>query len=82
MNDTVICALIAFGGVIISTLVSALASGALVNWRIQQLEKKVDEHNKWGEKFAGQETDIALMKADIQYIKENLNEIKDYIKKH
>lgn len=51
---------------------SIIASYSLVNWRLQKLEQKVDAHNAWGEKFAQQNTDIAVIKNDIGYIKEKL----------
>ena len=72
MSTEVICALISLGGVIISS------GGALclVNWRLGQLEKKVDEHNGWGEKFSAQSTDIALMKQDLNYIKKTMEKLE------
>lgn len=68
MSDTIISA-------IISVVGSVLGSMALVNWRLQTLEKKVDEHNKWGEKFEAQVTDIAVIKNDISYIKKSIDRL-------
>lgn len=73
MDSSVVCAIISFCGV----LVSVLSSMTLVNWRLQQLEKKVDEHNSWGNKFAQQEKDIAVIRTDVTYIKEAIQDLKE-----
>lgn len=35
--------------------------------RLDRLEKKVDEHNGWGEKFGIIQRDIAIIKTEIKY---------------
>jgi len=45
MTETIIVALISGAVAIISGLVSGIISGKLTNYRIEQLEKKVDKHN-------------------------------------
>ncbi len=42
MNETVIIALISFGGTLLGTFGGIITSGKLTNYRIEQLEKKVD----------------------------------------
>lgn len=37
--------------------------------RLDRLEKKVDEHNGWGEKFGEIRKDIAIIKTEIEYIR-------------
>lgn len=69
MSDTVMSALISVVG-------SVLSSYALVNWRLKQLEDKVDRHNAWGDKFQGQSTDIALIKQDVSYIKDTIKKLE------
>ena len=72
MSEPVICAIITLCG----SIASIAASMALVNWRLQQLEKKVDEHNSWGEKFSKQSTDIALISQDVSYIKKTIERLE------
>ena len=72
MPTEIICSLISVCGVI----VSMISSMSLVNFRLQQLEKKVDEHNSWGTKFAQQSTDIALIGKDVSYIKETIERLE------
>lgn len=45
MPENIIVALIAFGGTLVGTFGGIIASSRLTNYRIQQLEKKVDKHN-------------------------------------
>jgi hypothetical protein len=54
---------------IIGAIGSVIASASLVNWRLQKLEEKVDKHNGYSDKIASMGTDIAVMKNDLQYIK-------------
>lgn len=37
--------------------------------RLDRLEKKVDEHNGWGERFGEIRKDIAIIKTEIEYIR-------------
>ena len=55
---------------LIGAVASVLSSAALVNWRIKKLEEKVDAHNKYSDKIASMQTDIALIQKDISYIRE------------
>jgi len=54
---------------IIGAIASVLTSASLVNWRLKKLEEKVDKHNGYSDKFASMTTDIAVMKNDLNYIK-------------
>lgn len=40
------------------------------NDRLEIIEKKIDEHNNYGKKFASCEKNIALMQKDIEYLKD------------
>lgn len=45
MTDNIIVAIIAFAGTLVGTFGGIVASSRLTNYRLQQLEKKVDKHN-------------------------------------
>ncbi len=45
MSDTMIVALIGFVGTLVGSLGGILAAAKLTNWRLQQLEEKVNKHN-------------------------------------
>ena len=51
MTDIVIVALISFAGTLLGTLGGIIASAKLTNYRIEQLEKKVDKHNNFAERI-------------------------------
>lgn len=41
--------------------------------RLDRLEKKVDEHNGWGEKFGEIRKDIAIIKTELEFIRKEQN---------
>lgn len=45
MNEQIIIALLSFSGTLIGSLAGIYATSRLSNYRIEQLEKKVDKHN-------------------------------------
>lgn len=47
MTDTVIIAIISFLGTVLGTFGGIVTSGKLTNYRLEQLEKKVDAHNNF-----------------------------------
>ena len=46
MSDVIIVAIISFVGTLAGTFAGIVTSSKLTNYRIEQLEKKVEEHNK------------------------------------
>lgn len=70
MDSTVIVALIALAGTIVSGVISAIIAGRLTAYRLEQLEKKVDLHNNLIDRMYRAEEDISLIQKDIQLIKE------------
>ena len=46
MSETILVALLSFLGTIIGSLFGILTANKLTNYRISQLEKKVETHNK------------------------------------
>ena len=51
MQSEVLTAILAFAGTCIGTLGGILASAKLIRYRIEQLEKKVDEHNQFARRM-------------------------------
>ena len=51
MDTEVIVALVAFAGTLIGTFGGILTSSHLTNYRIEQLEKKVDKHNNFAQRI-------------------------------
>lgn len=71
--------LIALGAFItgIASLVSAILLNrktmVLLEYRLQQVEKKLDSHNGYAEKFAKSTEELAEIKTDIAVIKTTLS---------
>jgi hypothetical protein len=51
VTEQIIVSLVAFLGTALGTLGGIVASSKLTNYRIEQLEKKVDKHNGFAEKM-------------------------------
>lgn len=49
--STIIVALISLVGTLVGSLGGIMVSSKLTNYRIEQLEKKVDKHNNFAEKI-------------------------------
>ena len=71
MDSTVIVALIALAGTIVSGVISAIIAGRLTAYRLEQLEKKVDLHNNLIDRMYRAEEDISLIQKDISMLKED-----------
>ena len=70
MNSTIIVALISLVGTLAGSLGGILVSSKLTNYRIEQLEKKVDKHNNFAEK-------IPVITARIDMISERVEELEN-----
>ena len=51
MNDVIIVGLLSLLGTIVGTFGGIVTSAKLTNYRIQQLEKKVEKHNNFAERI-------------------------------
>ncbi len=71
MKTEVIVALLSLVGTLIGTLGGILVSAKLSNYRIEQLEKKVDKHNGFGEK-------IPVIQEQIKVINHRLEDLEHH----
>ena len=62
----IIVALIAFAGTLLGTFGGILTSAKLTNYRIQQLEKKVEEHNGFARRIPVLEEKIKVEEHRIE----------------
>lgn len=70
MSDTLIVALLSLVGTLMGSLFGILAANKLVNFRLQELEKKVDLHNNAVERLFKAEGHIR----ELQHIVEDLKQ--------
>lgn len=69
MNETIIIALISFAGTVLGSLFGILAANKLVQYRLEQLEKKVEKHNQVVERMYKLEKQVAVDEEDIAHLK-------------
>jgi hypothetical protein len=69
MSETIIVALIGLAGSAIGAFAGVMASAKLTNFRIQQLEEKVNKHNNMIERTYALEGRMTEAEHDIQDIK-------------
>ena len=76
MSSTIIVALISFVGTLLGTAGGILASSKLVNYRLEQLEKKVEAHSGITSRIPVIEEKIKIANKRIAKLEhENANEI-------
>lgn len=71
MNDTVIVAIVSLFGTLAGTFGGILTSSKLINYRIEQLEKKVDKHNNFAERIPVIEQSIKVANHRIDDLEKN-----------
>ena len=67
MNETIIIALISFVGTLLGTFGGIVTSSKLTNYRIEQLEKKVENLGKLTYKIPVIEEQIKILQKEINY---------------
>ena len=80
MSETVLIALISLIGTFGGTLGGILTSNKLVNYRIEQLEKKVEKHNNLVERTYQLEEDEKVTEEKIKVINHRIEDLEEYHK--
>ena len=70
MSEVVIVAILSLIGTLIGSLTGILTANKLTNYRIEQLEKKVEKHNNVIERVYKLEKDEAVIQGEITQLKE------------
>ena len=76
MSETVIIALIGFLGSMLGTLGGIALNTKLSNYRIEQLEKKVDKHNHLIERMYSVEEDVRLLDERINVANHRIDDLE------
>lgn len=69
MNDTIIVALLGFAGTLLGSLIGVIAAQKLTQYRLAQLEEKVNKHNNLVERMTKVEGRITKNEHDIADLK-------------
>lgn len=80
MTEGIIIALIGFLGTIIGSAIGVIASSKLINYRLEQLEQKVNKHNNLIERTYELERKESIVEEHIENIESEIHELKGYHK--
>ncbi len=80
MEPTIIVALIGALGSALGTFAGIMVNSKLVNYRIEQLEKKVDKHNNVIERVYELEKKEAVVEEDMRVANHRISDLEDYHK--
>ena len=78
MNDVVIVAIISLIGTLGGTFGGILTSSKLTNYRIEQLEKKVEEHNDVVKRTYKLEEEQKVEEEKIKVINHRIEDLEKY----
>ena len=76
MSDTVIVGLVTLIGTIVGTFGGILTTAKLSNYRIEQLEKKVDKHNNLIERVYKLEQEEAVINEKIAVANHRIDDLE------
>lgn len=74
-DDTIAVALVSLVGTLIGTFGGIITASKLTNYRIEQLERKVDKRNNFAEK-------IPLIQNDIKVANHRIDDLEELCKEH
>jgi hypothetical protein len=80
MSETVIVALLSLVGTLGGSLAGILTANRMTNYRIQQLEAKVEKHNQVIERVYNLEKHDAVMDKEIKVANHRIDDLEKYHK--
>lgn len=76
MDSAIIVAILAFAGTVIGSYLSHRKTTALISYRLEQLEKKVDLHNNVIERVYGLEEHAAVTDEKIKVANNRIEDLE------
>ena len=80
MNNEIIVAVMSLIGTGIGSLGGIMAANRLTNYRIQQLEKKVEKHNQVIERVYELEKNEAVIEEEIEVANHRIKDLEEFHK--
>ncbi len=77
MTEELIVAIISFAGTLVGSLVGIFTASKLSNYRIEQLEKKVDKHNNLIERVYLIEQHEAVLETKIKTAEHRISDLEN-----
>ena len=81
MNDAILVAILSLAGTLVGSFGGILTANKLVNYRIQQLEKKVEKHNQVIERVYKLEQRDAVIDEEIKVANHRIQDLEGYHKR-
>lgn len=78
MSDAIIVALLSLVGTLAGSICGILAANKLTNYKIEQLEKKVEKHNKVIERVYKLEGRADLIEQELSEDERRLGKLENY----
>lgn len=82
MSDAVVVALVSLVGTLFGTFGGIVTGTKLTNYRIEQLEKRVDKHNNLVERTYGIEEKLEVHEEKFKVINHRIDDLENYHKPH
>ena len=80
MNDAVLVAIISLIGTLVGSFAGIITANKLTNFRIEQLEKKVEKHNSVIERVYKLEKHEAVVDEEIKVANQKIYDLETYHK--
>lgn len=80
MDSTIIVAVLSMVGTLIGSIAGILTANKLTNYRIEQLEKKVEKHNKVVERVYVLEKHEAVIDEEIKVANHRIDDLEQFHK--
>ena len=81
MQIEIAVALIGLGGSAVGSFIGVLINTRLSNYRIEQLEKKVEKHNNYIERTFKLEQNQAVMQEELKVEQHRMDDVEDGLEK-
>ena len=81
MSDTIVIALISLAGTLTGSFCGVLASNKLTNYRIEQLERKMDKHNGLVEITYNLREKATLVDEQMKVANHRIEDLEDEVKR-
>lgn len=69
MTEAIVVAVLSLLGTLFGSIAGILAANKLTNYRIEQLERKVEKHNQVVERMYNLEKKLAIDEEEIEHLK-------------
>ena len=77
MSGVIIVALISFAGTVLGSLFGVITANKLSNYRIEQLEKKVEKHNNLIDRVYALEKNEAVIEEEISVANHRIKDLEE-----